>query len=149
MRQMREKETAPSVSRFVRFLIVKALSIRQPWAYFILCDKPWAKDIENRNWPAPKEMLGKWFQIHAAKECTKSEFEAGCDTARKAGARMLPNYEDLKRGGIVGVVRLVKCVRLSASPWFVGKFGWVLSDPYPIPFVPCLGQLGFFEPPAL
>jgi hypothetical protein len=128
---------------------IKALSIRQPWAFFILCDKPWAKDVENREWPAPKEMIGANFQIYAAKTMTKQDFDAACDFALKAGVRMLPEFDELKRGGIVGVVRLVKCVRLSTSPWFQGRFGFVLAEPYPIPFVPCPGQLNFFEPLAI
>lgn len=128
---------------------MKALSIRQPWAHFILDDKPWRKDIENRNWPAPKEMIGQNFQIHAAKAMTRTEFDDACAFAVEAGARMLPKFDDVPRGGIVGVVRLVKCVRLSQSPWFVGKFGFVLEDPYPVPFVPCRGELSFFEPLAI
>ena len=62
---------------------------------------------------------------------------------------MLPRLEDLPRGGIVGVAKLVMCTRVSTSPWFVGKFGFVLEDAYPVPFTPCRGALGFFEPLAI
>lgn len=125
---------------------MKALSIRQPWAYFILCGKPWAKDVENRSWPAPPDMIGAWFQIHAPKECTLKEFAEACDFAIGAGALMLPTYDELPLGGIVGIARLVKSTRISESKWFVGPYGFVLQDAYPLPFEPCPGALGFFNP---
>ena len=128
---------------------MKALSIRQPWAWFILCGFPWAKDVENRDWPAPRELIGHWIQIHAAKAMTDREFEDGCKFALEAGALILPQKETLRRGGIVGMARLVKCVRLNTSPWFVGKFGFVLEGAYPLPFQPCIGDRGFFEPKPL
>lgn len=52
------------------------------------------------------------------------------------------------RGGIVGSVSVVACVTNSDSPWFVGRYGFMLSDPQPMPFVPWRGQLGFFDVPA-
>lgn len=126
-----------------------ALSIRQPWCWFILCGKPWAKDIENRDWWPPREMIGKWFQIHAAKTMTKADFESACAFAAEAGASQFPKFDELERGGIVGVVKLVKVVRLSTNKWFTGKFGLCLEDAYPVPFRPCAGQTGFFHPLAI
>lgn len=128
---------------------MKALSIRQPWPWFILCGFPWWKDIENREWAPPREMIGRNFQIHASKTMSKREFEEACAFAATAGATMFPDFDKLKRGGIVGMAKLVKVVRVSTSPWFVGKYGFVLDEPYPVPFVPCLGQQGFFEPQIL
>jgi hypothetical protein len=48
-------------------------------------------------------------------------------------------------------VEIVDIVRDSASPWFTGPCGLVLANPEPLPFWPCRGRLGFFEPlpPAL
>lgn len=77
---------------------------------------------------------------------TVSDYGAALRFAVQAGATRLPEFEDLHRGGIVGIVRLVGCVRTSKSRWFTGKFGFVLEDPYPLPFVRCPGQTGFFEP---
>lgn len=128
---------------------MKAISIRQPWAWFILCGFPWAKDVENREWPAPRELLGRWIQIHAAKAMSDREFDDACKFALEAGARIFPQKENLRRGGIVGIVRLIKCVRLSTSPWFIGKYGFVLADPYPLKFEPCIGDRGFFTPQIL
>jgi hypothetical protein len=60
---------------------------------------------------------------------------------------LLPTYDDLakQRGGIVGSVDIVDCVRQSDSRWFVGDFGFVLRDAQVWPFMPCTGKLGFFE----
>jgi hypothetical protein len=51
------------------------------------------------------------------------------------------------RGCIIGEVDIVGCVTQSKSPWFVGKYGFVLANPilYTMP-IPCKGKLGFFEP---
>lgn len=128
-------------------IVMLALSVRGPWWWFMFyLPQEQRKDVENRSWWAPRELIGHDIQIHAAKGMTKREFDEGCAFALKCGATKLPQFDALHRGGIVGVVRLVRCVRSSPSPWFVGKFGFVLARPYPIPFVPCIGQTGFFDP---
>ena len=50
-------------------------------------------------------------------------------------------------GALIGEVDIVDCVTRSESPWFVGRYGFVLKNPvlYDKP-VPCRGALGFFEP---
>lgn len=128
---------------------MKALSIHQPWCWFILCGFPFWKNIENRDWYPPKEMIGANFQIHASKAMTASEFKEACAFGAEAGATMFPDPDRLKRGGIVGIVKLARVVRVSSSPWFTGKYGWVLEEPYPLPFMPCPGERGFFEPQVL
>jgi hypothetical protein len=32
------------------------------------------------------------------------------------------------------------------SMWFFGRYGFVLRDAFPLPLIPCRGQLGFFAP---
>jgi hypothetical protein len=135
---------------------VLALSIRQPWASLILKA---GKDIENRNWPT--KVRGRVL-VHAAKGMTRDEHEDAIAFAvdairvdpRNAGATNMRTlrdlgfaFEDQQRGGIIGSVEIVDCVRTSASPWFVGEFGFVLRDPKPLPFTPWRGQLGFFDVP--
>ena len=56
---------------------------------------------------------------------------------------------NLPRGGIIGSVNLADCVYQSDSPWFQGPYGFVLSDPKPLPFIPFKGQLGFFDVPGV
>ena len=43
---------------------MRALSIKQPWADLIAYGY---KNIENRTWQAPKDMIGQRFLIHAAR----------------------------------------------------------------------------------
>ena len=132
---------------------VKALSIRQPWAWAIL----WAgKDVENRTWPLPARMLGKRVLIHAAKGCTADEYESATVFIRGAsgvGGReghVLPLAE-LPRGAIVGAATLLRCEHHGCgitSRWFVGPYGFVLGNVRALPTpVPCRGALGFFDVP--
>jgi hypothetical protein len=128
---------------------VKALSIRQPWAWLILNA---GKDIENRDWPT--RVRGRVL-IHASKGMTEDEYYDAAETAIDARARMaqrpspcvLPPLKQLERGGIVGSVEIVDCVSESLSPWFFGRYGFVLRDPQPLTFRPFKGALGFFDVP--
>jgi len=121
---------------------MKTLSIRQPWAWLILHG---GKDVENRDWPT--RVRGK-ILIHASGTMTRDDYRA-CTlfiSDMKTEWR-LPAYDVLRQqcGGIVGKVEITGCVAQSASPWFVGEFGFVLANPQPTEFVPCKGRLGFFE----
>ena len=121
---------------------MKALSIRQPWAWLILHG---GKDIENRDWPT--KVLGPVL-IHASKGMTRDEYEDAKDCYDHGDIGPdLPPFEALERGGIVGQVEITGCVDESYSPWFFGKFGFTLSNPKPLPFRPWKGMLGFFEVP--
>ncbi|WP_043588097.1 ASCH domain-containing protein [Geminisphaera colitermitum] len=118
------------------------LSIRQPWAWMILNA---GKDVENRNWTT--RFRGR-FLIHAAKGCTRNEYESACEFARLEFDGDIPNLDTIPRGGIVGVAELVDCVGFSESPWLVGRYGFVLRNVQPLPFHPCKGALGFFYIPS-
>lgn len=122
---------------------MKALSIRQPWAWHILHS---GKDIENRDWHTT--FRGRVL-VHAAKGCTRAEWEDGVDPLWASGGPTLelPALADLPRGGIVGSVEIADCVMQSDSPWFRGRWGFVLRDARPLLFVPLRGQLGFFDVP--
>lgn len=125
---------------------MKVLSIRQPWAWCIIHA---GKDIENRDWRTP--FRGR-FLVHAGKGMTRAEYEDCLETLHAvSGVRRfprgltLPPFGDLERGGVVGSVDLVDCVEHSDSPWFFGRYGFVLRDPAPFPFFKMTGQLGFFD----
>jgi hypothetical protein len=53
----------------------------------------------------------------------------------------------LHRGAIIGEVDIVDCVNRNTSPWFVGKYGFILANPvlYGNP-ITCKGKLSFFDP---
>lgn len=127
---------------------MKVLSVRQPWASLIFADKPGWKNIENRDWPTKYR---GWLYIHAAaRKWTKTEAREAWEICKAAGLWLAPDKMPL--GGIIGMVKVVDCVRRHSSPWFGGPWGWVLSNPYPLPFEPCAGQLGLFDygaPPKL
>lgn len=125
---------------------MRALSIRQPWAWLIINA---GKDIENRDW---KTSYRGQILIHASKGMTKDEYYDAAETAIEAGhvrpyppGLRLPPFKELERGGIVGSVEIADCVEESDSPWFFGRYGFVLRDPQPMPFHPVRGQLGFFD----
>lgn len=123
-----------------------ALSIRQPWAWAIM---QIGKDIENRSW---ETLYRGPVAVHAAKGCTRYEYDDFIRTVHTvslthpfpAGA-VVPRLIDLPRGGIVGTVEIVDCVMRSESPWFFGRFGFVLRNPQPCAFIPVKGALGFFD----
>jgi ASCH domain len=125
---------------------MKALSVRQPWAYFIVRG---FKPVENRQW---RTQYRGPLLIHAAKGMTRFEYE-DCMELAAAIARStkteipLPTFEELERGCLVGRVDLVDCVTDHSSPWFSGKFGFVLRNAKQLPFLPYKGQLGFFDIP--
>lgn len=101
---------------------MKALSVRQPWAYLIVSGQ---KDIENRTWAT--KYRGR-IVIHAS---------------QSKGVRPLPPE---CYGALVGEVDIVDCVAESESRWFTGPYGFVLANPkaYEKP-IPYKGQLGLFE----
>ncbi len=105
---------------------IKSLSIKQPYPHHIFHD---GKDVENRDWPTKGR---GWFIVHAG--VSKSEIDKDEDA-----------HMALPRGGVVGMARIVDCVRQMDSQWFYGKFGFVLRDAFPLPLIPCRGQLSFFN----
>jgi hypothetical protein len=126
---------------------MKALSIRQPWAWFILHG---GKDIENRTWNT--NFRGE-FLIHASSGMSKREWHNACTYALMSGWKgALPGANDLERGGVVGIARLVDVLPPTkgdiAAPrmWKEAAcYGFVLTDVRTLPFVPLKGALGFFD----
>ena len=126
----------------------EALSIRQPWAWLIANGY---KGIENRSWNTT--FRGEFF-IHASKRMTRKEYQ-DCQRFIDLLARdcsiflppiVLPKKEDLQYGGIIGAATITGCVTESDDGWFTGKFGFELEGQRVLPFMPCLGSLGFFFP---
>lgn len=123
--------------------MMPAISIRQPFAWAIV--EGW-KDIENRDW---KTNFRGEILIHAAKGMTRLEYSDGADTIfwSSRESAIVPNVDELPRGGIVGIATIIDCVHDSRSPWFFGKYGFVLANARPLPFVPLVGKLGIFNVP--
>ena len=53
----------------------------------------------------------------------------------------------LQFGGIIGRAEIVDCVKRSDSPWFTGKFGFVLRRARKLPFIVNKGMLGHCDAP--
>lgn len=123
---------------------LKALSIRQPWAWLILHG---GKDIENRTWFTT---FTGTVLIHASKGMTPDDYEAatvfcnGLDMEIKRFPSF--NSPQLRFGGIVGSVEILRCAQSHLSPWFTGPYGLVLKNPQVLPFRACRGALKFFTP---
>ena len=114
---------------------MKALSIRQPWAWLICAG---FKDVENRTWPTT--FRGRVY-VHAGLSAESTANVPGWSRFELAywkGQHSL--------GALVGEVDMVDCVARSDSPWFEGPYGFVLRNPtlYKEP-IPYKGKLGFFE----
>ena len=123
-----------------------ALSIRQPWAWAIINA---GKDIENRDWPT--RFRGP-VCIHASKGMTRDEYNGFIRTIHTVSlirpfptGAMVPAMPELERGGIIGVAGIVDCVEASDSPWFFGRFGFVLRNARQVDFIPVKGSLGLFD----
>jgi len=124
---------------------MKALSIRQPWAWLIIHG---GKDIENRSWHT--KFRGR-FLVHASQGMTRGEYDEALELVHDIGSMELyqrfPSFNNLPRGVIVGSVELVDSLDTSDSPWYMGQKAFLLRDPKPLAFTPLKGRLGFFKVP--
>ena len=126
---------------------MKALSVRQPWAWLIVNGH---KSYENRDWT--ERNYGRRFRglvlIHASLGMTKDEYAMGQECAEEEGI-ILPAPEDLQRGGIVGQTEVMAWHdEPPAGMPFAFSSGLELANSKPLPFQPCKGALGFFNPPT-
>ena len=129
---------------------MKALSVRQPWAWLIVNGH---KTVENRS-----RNIGRSFgrvYIHASKTMTQGDYEA-CVLFLRSSAELahlvdaLPKPAELDRGGLVGSVNVWGRVNNLGTefpnPWYTGEIGYLLNDAIPLEvFAPCAGRLGFFK----
>jgi hypothetical protein len=136
---------------------MKALSIRQPWAWLMirpdiidaeervrLYETQEIKDIENRMWRSNNpglEYRGE-FLIHTGLHLDGEFTSHGLPDIAKS----IPDKDSLQRGGIVGIAEIIDVVKENPSPWFFGRYGFVIRNARPVEFRPCVGRLGFFTP---
>ena len=117
---------------------MKAITVKQPWVYAILCE---GKDIENRSW---RRSFRGWLAIHASAQPRRSaEFPRGI---------RVPDLDTLDCSAICGVARVVAIVPKSRSKWFwhpddgSTNYGWVLAGVRALNRpTPCKGSLGLWE----
>lgn len=126
---------------------MKALSIQQPWSYLIVNGY---KDIENRDWTTGYRGLvlihaGKHFDVSAIHSIQGQWLQQTLPEHLIGAWLTMPEYDDFETGGIVGYATLKAVVTQSESPWFRGKYGFVLTQRHTVPFIPLRGQLGLFD----
>lgn len=131
-------------------LPTNAISIMNPWGWLI---SNGFKEIENRDW---RRSFRGPVAIHAGKKFDPSAL-ADVSVGRHPvtgehsllGVQPVETFIDMCRGklngGIIGVAEIVDCVDQSDSEWFVGRYGFVLANARPVPFIPVTGALGFFD----
>ncbi|MEC5321592.1 ASCH domain-containing protein, partial [Brenneria populi subsp. brevivirga] len=124
---------------------MKALSIRQPWAWLIVNGY---KGTENRSW---KTHYRGPVLIHASSRkptnvdvaCARYILNTVIGAER---ARQMPDRNGFDLGGIVGYTHIINCVdHAGDDPWFLGPKGFILSTSGFLPFTRMKGKLSFFE----
>ncbi len=135
---------------------MKAISIKQPWAYLICSG---IKDVENRNWKCPQKYIGQRILIHASAKptvkgncisCWMTEDQYKFITLNISSGKRLNDICFLEHysSAIIGSVKIVDCVVNHPSVWAEkGVFNWVLSEPilYENPIENVKGKLSFWE----
>ncbi len=123
---------------------MKALSIRQPWAWLIVNGY---KDIENRSWNT--KFRGPVLIHASSRRPTCAEVQAAREILDKthgwAAARLMPSPEYFELGGFVGIATITGTCESSPSPWFFGPVGFQLRDAAIVRFKPYRGRLSFFD----
>ena len=124
---------------------LKAISIKQPWAWLIVNGY---KDLENRSTLknfrgtvlicASKQWDKNWHQFNLWNDSKFDELFSEVGTSYA--------FDELDTGGIIGAVTITDSITKSDSPWFIGPNAFVLTNPVKLPFTPCKGFLGFFNP---
>lgn len=145
---------------------MRALTIKQPWAYAIL---RWGKRVENRPLHPPPYLLGQRIAIHAGKSWASKALE----WMRERGLAPEALAERFPSGAIVGTAVLVgwaqkhagyeydaadhksegltydQALKALDSAWYMGQVALVLDDVRELAEpIPCRGQLGFWTVPA-
>ena len=140
--------------------IMKAISIRQPWAYLVIKG---IKPIENRTWKLPEKYKGKRVLVHSGITSAKNWVEK-VKAIPEAWDRLSNKPYDYHYSAIIGSVEIVDCVINHPSIWaektpmaYLGKlvvecqppiYNWVLKNPilFDKPILKVKGKLSFFIP---
>ena len=128
---------------------MKALSIKQPWAWLIVNGY---KDVENRSFPI--NLRGKIY-VHAGKKVDNDGAIWLWENRERLGIQAcMPEWVEIcnswEQGAIIGEAEIIDC-RCDYEPkslWAEsGMWQWHLANPiaYKEP-IPCKGKLGFFVP---
>lgn len=128
---------------------MKALTLWQPWAWAICHLK---KDVENRAWRPPDNLIGKRLAIHAGKRLDEQAASDIRVMVRASSMLGLPDVpHEFTHGAIVATVRLAGFFDPENEPvgWHnKGSYGWFLDELIVLPEpVPCRGAQGLWNVP--
>ncbi|MGB0775348.1 MAG: ASCH domain-containing protein [Akkermansiaceae bacterium] len=116
---------------------MKALSIKQPWAWAIVHV---GKNIENRS---RRTHYRGTVAVHASLGIARDWAEWYPARTKKP-----PAQDEWALGAIIGFVDIIDCVEDYRSKWFYGPFGYRLANPVLLKQpVPCRGALGLWTVP--
>ncbi len=121
-----------------------ALTIRQPWAWFIVNGH---KDIENRSWKPTAKWIGKRIIVHSSqRRLTKADYQNFLEICKDMGIKRFPkSVDDFDYGAMVGSAILSDVVRGAKSEWAVpGNWHFKLTGAKKMKPKKKKGQLGFF-----
>lgn len=123
----------------------KCLSIRQPWASYVVRGY---KDIENRDW---RTSYRGPLWIHAGKKVVGDVGRAKL-TFNQITGELSPAMDNLPRGAIIGIVRLTDVLEPEENQFEewgeTYSYGFKLEDPERIEPIACKGKLNIFTPDA-
>ena len=126
---------------------MKALSIKQPWAWAIM-DVKADKDVENRHW---RTHFRGTIAVHASQSMTRNEYDEFLyiyEELIQKPCSEVPIKNAFAFGAIIGTVEIVDCVTAYNSAWFFGDYGFILQNPKSLVRpIKCKGALGFWEVP--
>jgi len=131
---------------------MKALTLWRPWptAIFYL-----GKDVENREWLPPDQIIGERIAIHAGNKYDKDALDWMLVTFKPGTEGVVKLLTTLKdkdvKGAIIGTAIIDGWCRPVAtkSKWATGPFCWklknniILHEP-----IPCKGARGLWTVPA-
>lgn len=136
---------------------MRGLTLHRPWDWAMAHG---GKNIENRPWKAWRSSIGERIALHAGK--VYSDTGAGFIDG-VLGLGRAPLESASRAGVIVATTRVAGWVHCGghwhgvpsevakaalASPWFMGPYGWIVSDTFALPDpVPCQGALGLWKLP--
>jgi len=123
-------------------MILRALSVRQPWAWAIVHGlKPWENRPRRFNYRGP-------LLIHASQAAGERDYAFAVELIESLTGRSPPARNAIERGGIVGAAELTDCAEPLAEDdggWRgEGSFGLRLENPICLPFRAMRGALGLF-----
>lgn len=122
---------------------VPTLTVVEPYASAIVFGP---KDLENRSWRPPRELIGHDLAIHAGQNRSFLNQPGILAAVRCLWPEMPDEFPNL--GCIIGLARLVSCRRLFPgsidSGWAHGPYCWLLDNRRSIRPVPARGRPGIF-----